>query len=74
MKNITNQLFKFSIFSFVLLSDFIMFSQTPGDDTPEGDLESDDAAAAPINSQLIILVLAGVLFAVYTFRNNRKTA
>ncbi len=74
MKNITNHLFKFSIFSFVLLSDFIMYSQTPGDDTAEGDLEGNDAAAAPINSKLIFLALAGVIFAVYTFKNNRKRA
>ena len=74
MKNITNHLFKFFILSFVLLSDFIMYSQTPGDDTAAGDLEGNDAVAAPINSKLIILALAGVIFAVYTFKNNKKRA
>jgi F0F1-type ATP synthase membrane subunit a len=74
MKNTTNHLFKFFIFSFVLLSNFMMYSQTPGDDTAAGDLEGNDAVAAPINSQLIVLALAGVIFAVYTFRNYRKRA
>lgn len=72
MKKITNNLFKILIFSFVLLSDFMMYSQ-PGDDTAGGDLEGTDAPAAPINSKLIILALAGIIFAVYTFKNNRKT-
>jgi hypothetical protein len=73
MKKTLNNLFKLFIFSFVLLSDFIMYSQ-PGDDTGAGDLEGDDAPVAPIDSRLIILALAGIVFAVYTFRNNRKTA
>lgn len=72
MKKILNNSFKIFVFSFVLLSDFIMYSQ-PADDTGDGTLEGDDAPAAPINSKLLILALAGVIFAVYTFKNNRKT-
>ena len=71
MKEIGNNLFKLFIFSFVLLSDFVMYSQ-PGDDTGDCTLEGDDAPAAPINSKLIILALAGIIFAVYTVRNSRK--
>lgn len=74
MKKIQNNSIKLFIFSFMLLSDFIMFSQSPGDDTAAEDLEGSDAVAAPINSKLIILALAGIIFAVYTFRNNRKRA
>jgi hypothetical protein len=74
MKKTINNSIKIFIFSFVFLSDFIMFSQTPGDDTGDGTLEGDDAPVAPINSKLIVLALAGIIFAVYTFRNNRKRA
>ena len=70
MKNI---LLKTYMLAFFLLNGFIMFAQ-PGDDTGSGNLEGDDSPAAPINSKLIILALAGVVFAVYTFRNNRKRA
>jgi len=73
MKRTRNNLFKILIFSFVLLSDFMMYSQ-PGDDTANGDLEGNDAPAAPINGKIIILALAGIVFAVYSFKNNRKTA
>ncbi len=61
------------ILIFVFLSDFVMYAQ-PGDDDGNGDLEGDDPAPAPINSKLIILALAGILFAIYTFRRNRKEA
>jgi hypothetical protein len=73
MKKIINNSFKLFIFSFMLLSNFMMYS-APGDDTGGGDLEGDDAPVAPINSKLLFLALAGVVFAVYTFRNNRKRA
>ena len=73
MKKIINNSFKLFIFCFVLLSNFMMYS-APGDDTGSGDLEGDDAPVAPIDSKLIILALAGIIFAVYTFRNNRKRA
>ena len=68
-----HRIFNFYIFTFLLLSDFIMFAQ-PGDDDNNGDLEGGDPAPAPINSKLILLLLAGVLFAIYTIRRNRKEA
>ena len=68
-----NILFKTYSLAFFLLNGFIMFAQ-PGDDTGGGDLEGDDIPVAPIDSKLILLALAGIIFAVYTFRNNRKRA
>lgn len=72
MKNITTHLFKFSIFSVVLLSNFMMYSQAPGDDTAAGDLEGTDAAPAPINDYLWILVLVGLAFVFYKYRAYSK--
>ena len=63
---------KFYILSFVLLYDFIAFAQ-PGDDDGGGGLEGGDPQPAPINSKLILLLIAGVCFAIYTLRKNKKT-
>ena len=66
--------YKFYLLTFVLLSDFVMFAQ-PGDDDGGGGggLEGGDPAPAPINSQLVILAIVGVLFVMYTFRKNKRT-
>ena len=71
MKN----LFKLYILSFVLLSDFVAFAQ-PGDDDDGGGggLEGGDPEPAPINSKLIVLAILGLLFVLYTYRKNRRTA
>ncbi|HLF52742.1 hypothetical protein [Flavobacterium sp.] len=66
-------LLKTYLLAFFLLNGFVMFAQ-PGDDNGSGDLEGDDAPMAPISSKLIVLALAGIVLAVYTFRNNRKRA
>jgi len=55
------------------LSDFIAFAQ-PGDDDGGGGLEGGDPEPAPIDSKLILLAITGILFAVYSFRKNRKQA
>ncbi len=67
-------IFKFYLLAFCLISDFAVFA-VPGSDTGNGDLEGDDPAApaAPINTKLIWLALVGILFAVYTFRKQKKT-
>ena len=65
-----NNLFKLYILGFLILTNFIAFAQ-PGDDTAGGDLEDDDL---PINGKLIYLGIAGLLFAVYTYRKNKKVA
>ncbi|HLA56418.1 MAG TPA: hypothetical protein VK623_09975 [Flavobacterium sp.] len=68
-------LFNIYIFSVVMFSDFIMFAQ-PGDDSDPGDdpVEGDDAPQAPINGKLLWLAIVGILFAIYTYRNNKKEA
>lgn len=63
------KLFNIYLLGFFLLSDFIMFAQAT--DTPDGDLEGPET---PINSKLIILGLAGILFVYYTFYKKRKLA
>jgi len=66
------KLLRIYILTFVLLSDFIAFAQ-PGDDDGGGGLEGDDPQPAPINSQLILLAIVGVLFVIYTFRKQKRT-
>ncbi|WP_426064109.1 hypothetical protein [Flavobacterium sp. DSP2-3-1] len=66
-----NTLLKFYITSFCLLTNFIMFA-APGDDSDSGNLEGNDAPAAPINGKLILLAIAGTVYAFYTFRKYRK--
>lgn len=67
------KLLKLYLLSFILLSDFVAFAQ-PGDDQGGGGLEGDDPQPAPINGEMILLAIAGVLFVIYTFRKNRRTA
>ncbi len=67
------KLFKLYLLSFILLSDFVAFAQ-PGDDQGGGGLEGDDPQPAPINGKMILLAIAGVLFVIYTFKKNRRTA
>lgn len=59
---------------FCLFANFMMFALPPGDDTAAGDLESVDAPAAPIDSYLFLLIIVGILFAVYTFRKEIQKA
>ena len=68
-----NNLFKIYILSFLLLSDFLMFAQ-PGDDDGGGGLEGNDPPATPINSKLVWLSVVAILFALYSFKKNRKVA
>ena len=63
-------LLKFHLITFLFFSDFVMFAQ--GDDDDGGCLECPDPAPAPINSKIIILLFAGVLFAYYTLKRNKK--
>ncbi|HEX8562572.1 MAG TPA: hypothetical protein VF676_06300 [Flavobacterium sp.] len=66
-----NTLLKIYIFSFFLLSDFIAFAQLPVDDE-DGELQDDDPVV-PINGKLIWLAVAGILFAIYTYRKRAHT-
>jgi hypothetical protein len=68
------KLFKFYLLSFILLSNFLAFAQ-PGDGTGGGgdDLGGDDPVpVAPINGQLIVLAILGILYVIYTYRNYKK--
>lgn len=67
-------LLKFYLLGFFLLSNFIMFAQTPGEDNDTGDLEDVDAPAAPINGKLLWLLILAIVYAAYTFNRNRKKA
>ncbi|TRX37105.1 hypothetical protein FNW21_12995 [Flavobacterium restrictum] len=54
-----------------LFSSVLIFADL-GDDSDTGDLEGGEPM--PINGKLVFLALVGVLFAIYTFRKNRKLA
>lgn len=68
------KLLKFYLLTFGLLSDVVAFAQ-PGADDGGGGLEGGDPlpVAAPINSKMFLLAIAGVCFAIYTFRKNKRT-
>lgn len=66
-----NTLLKIYILSFFLLSDFIVFAQLPVEDE-DGELQDDDLPGTPINGKLIWLAIAGILFAVYTFKKRKQ--
>ena len=66
-----NNLFKISILTFFLLTDFVLFAQ-PGDDDGSGGLEGNDPPAAPINGKLVWLGIAAVLFAFIALREFAK--
>ncbi|WP_298302877.1 hypothetical protein [Flavobacterium sp.] len=72
-----NRFYKFCLFSFFLLSDFVVFAQ-PGDEDDGtgggGGLEGGDPAPAPINGKLIVLLLFGLIFAFYKLKNVTKKA
>ena len=69
-----NTLSKYSLAVFFFCINFATFAAQPGSESDTGNLENPDAPAAPIDNYLWILVLLGILLAVYTFRNNQKTA
>ena len=61
------KLWNYYLFTAVLLSDLSLFAQ--GEPPPD-----EDPPAATINSKLILLIISGLFFAIYTFRKNRKAA
>lgn len=65
-----NTLLKFYITVVCSFSNLLIFA-LPGDDSNTGDLEGGDPV--PINATLYVLLIAGILLAVCTFRKNRKT-
>lgn len=68
MKNIALKLY---LFLFCFLFNLVIFAQ-PGDENGGGDLEGNDAPSAPINEKLILLLLAGIIFAFYTIKRYKN--
>lgn len=66
-----NNLFKLYILVFFVFTDFVAFAQ-PGDDTVDGDLEGNDPLPVPVNGKLVYLAVAGLLYAIYAYRNSTK--
>jgi len=70
---------KWYMVAFLLVGDFVMFAQGPGDDSGdnidddgvEGN-DEDDTAGFPINSRLIWLAVVGVAFAFHYYKKNRE--
>lgn len=74
IKTMKNTLLKYSLAVFFFCINFATFAAQPGSGSDTGNLEAEDAPAAPIDNYLWILVLLGILLAVYVFRNNWKKA
>ncbi len=58
--------------AFLIVTVFLnstVFAQGSDDDTGGGNLDGNDV---PINGQLIYLIIAGVIFALYSFNKFRK--
>ncbi|MBC5863512.1 hypothetical protein [Flavobacterium turcicum] len=59
-------------FYFALIGCCSLLAQIPGDENDTGNLEGTDTPSAPIDNLLLILALAGIVFAFYHFRKNKK--
>ncbi|WNM19047.1 hypothetical protein [Flavobacterium capsici] len=65
---------KFYLLAFLLISDFIIYAQGPGDEGDgDGGLEGGDPQPAPINSKLILLAIIGLIFGIITIKKYRKS-
>jgi hypothetical protein len=69
MKNKSIKFYSTILFFF---TNFMLFA-LPGDGSDTGDLENTEPTAASIDNQFYVLLIVGILFAVYTFRKSRKT-
>jgi hypothetical protein len=68
-----NNLIKSVLTLVFLFINFLSFAQGgPGDENDTGNLEGDDAPAAPINGKLIWLAILAIVFAYYIFKRERK--
>ena len=62
---------KIFILGFFLFTNFIVFAQ-PGNNDGTGGLEGTDPPPAPINTWLIWLGIAAIVFAFYSFKTKRQ--
>lgn len=75
-----NNLLKFYMLAFFLVSDFIMFAQDCADPTDPGCEggegppleEPDDLPSGSINAKLIYLAIIGVMFAFYYYNKKKQ--
>lgn len=72
MLNAMKHLFRIYAVLFLLMADFKIFAQGPGDSDDEDELEGGDDPAVPINGKLVVLALAGMLFAYYKYKTHQK--
>ncbi len=69
--SLMNKYSKFYLLTSLLLMDCIIYAQ-PGGDTGGGGLEGGDPPPAPINSQLLLLALLGLVFAFNVYKLRKK--
>jgi hypothetical protein len=67
-------LLKMYMLAFMLVSNFVMFAQEPGQETCEGcePLETDETPDTPINGKLIWLAVIGIAFAYSYYAKMQK--
>jgi hypothetical protein len=63
-------LLKIYITCFFILSNVMMFSQ--GDEDDNGDLEGNDPPPVPINNKMFMLLIVGVVYSYFVFKNTKK--
>jgi hypothetical protein len=71
------KIFKLYLLGFFLLSDFIVFAQSPGTDTGGGEppLEgTPDPQPSSVDSKLIYLLLIGLFFGIYIMQKRSRKA
>jgi hypothetical protein len=59
------------IFSFLIVFNTIIFAQ-PGDDDGQDGIEGEDPITAPINTNLSLLFIGGLVVALYAFSGNKN--
>ena len=69
------KLTKIAFLSYLLLTNFILFAKDDGGDIlNDGNVENNDPPVAPINSQLILLLILGLAFAYYLYKSKKVKA
>lgn len=60
------------VFIFLIVSDYSLFAQAPGDTEPGGDLEGGGDPVAPINGKIALLAIVAIGFAYYYFSTKKQ--